>query len=62
VSNSVFLCICKTKKFVSIILQGNAGIFVSVLSLTTKKVFSEFVEFKGIDMHAYALLLMEWQL
>jgi hypothetical protein len=44
-----------------VILQGNVGIFVSVLLLTKKK-YSVSVEFMGIDTHAYALLLIEWQL
>jgi len=43
-----------------VIIQGNVGILVSSL-LLTKKIFIEFVEFKCIDMHAYALLLIEWQ-
>ena len=48
-----------TKKLIWVILQGNVG-FKFVIN--KKEVFIEFVDFKGIDTHAYALLLIEWQL
>jgi hypothetical protein len=46
-----------TKKSIGVIVQGNVDLLVSVLLLT--KVFCEFVEFKGIDTHAYTLLLIQ---